>query len=216
MDLADKIFRMNRKDAKLFTLLLLILSLSLLFLVARKGTKDQASTHSASAITDKEGRLIQKINQELKASQIKSEINQLESADGNANGPPIDASLDWAPTLNNSPNQPENTNPLSFEQENFGQQVLKDTEYKADNSKNLTPEQRVNSKLERERWVRDYENREREVVVKQFIENAKSSGLDVRLNKNLEVTEVTPLQKEEPILFPTGGSPKEFTDDPED
>lgn len=184
---------MNRTDVKSLILIFLLLLLTFFMLVARKGARDQASFMP--------NQLVKKIDQSLKDTNIKNEINQLEVDNENEIGSPLDVDGSWSPAQNSNLVGPENLNPLSFEQENPGQQVLKDIQYDSNRQRHLTPEQRVNSKLEREMWVRDYENSEREVVVKQFIENAKKEGVQIKLNKNLDVTGVTPVQNEEPILF---------------
>lgn len=185
---------MSKNDLKTLCLLFLILLLSGLLLLSRRGAKDQASL--------RQNQLVQKINQSLKDTKIKNEINQLEVDIGNENGPQIDSSVGGgAPAQYDDKMSSDKVNPLSFEQENSGQQVLKDIEYESRRSRNLTPEQRINSKLEREAWIRDHENRERELVVKQFLENARERGVDIRLNKNLDIIGVAPVQGDKPILF---------------
>lgn len=59
----------------------------------------------------------------------------------------------------------------------------------------LTPEERINSALAMRRWAKDYEQHQTAEYVKEFIENARAQGYEVKLNDQLEVVEIHQIPK---------------------
>lgn len=80
-------------------------------------------------------------------------------------------------------------NPLTLDQEESTNKVMQDIQgdRTTPNARSLTPDQRVNKKLERDEFVRDYDERLQEEYTRQFLENASESGYEVQLNEDLEV-----------------------------
>jgi hypothetical protein len=65
-----------------------------------------------------------------------------------------------------------------------------------------SPDDRINTKIERDKFLRQYEEQYKQAYVAQFLKNARERGLDVRLNENLEVIDVRPLDDKLPLQFP--------------
>jgi hypothetical protein len=183
----------KNQDRRDWGLLLLILALFLfvaaLFVEGGRGEKNQSS------VTTRDRELLNNINTYLKDTAIREEVqkrnaieeySQPESAE--------EMSID---------SRDEKVNPLLFDQEDPGQQVLRDLEVKRRRQgRPTTPDQRISSKLERDAWVREYEKRQKDEYVRQFLENAKKQGVDVRLNKDLDVTGLRIRPEEEAIRVP--------------
>jgi hypothetical protein len=143
-----------------------------------------------------------KLDNYMKDSQIREEINEQSTEVQNRAAPrvgdPDPSSYDGTDSVNS----------LSFDQDNTSQRVLRDTEGKKSHSgRPLTPDQRISAKLERDNWVKQHEKRQNEEFVRQFIENARQQGVDVRLNKNLDVTGLGSAPTDEPIRVPQSVSP---------
>jgi hypothetical protein len=60
----------------------------------------------------------------------------------------------------------------------------------------VTPEERINTALANKKWIRDYEQHQTQEYVRQFIENARTQGYEVKLNDRLEVVEINRIPKD--------------------
>jgi hypothetical protein len=75
----------------------------------------------------------------------------------------------------------------------------------------LTPAERISEKIARDEWAIEYDQEYQEYYTKAFIENARRDGLDIRLNKNLDVVDLSPTNQDKPLRFPqsaTSGIPR--------
>ncbi len=66
----------------------------------------------------------------------------------------------------------------------------------------MTPNERISQMLEQNEAIQDYNRRYRQAFIRQFLKNAHEHGVDVRLNKNLDVTGISIDTSNRPLLFP--------------
>jgi hypothetical protein len=66
----------------------------------------------------------------------------------------------------------------------------------------LTPDERISEKLARDEWAVEYDQKYQEAYVKAFVEKARQDGVDVQLNKNLDVVGIGPSYVARPIRVP--------------
>lgn len=189
----------NRDWGLLLLVLGLFLFVGTLFVEGERDSRDAASRAADVFSGEKMGQraVSQKINRDLKEAVLKDEIQQGTVSVENQAAPPINTA---DPSLYE---ETSSINPLLFDQENPGQKILKETD-KAHrpSGATLTPDQRISSKLARDEWIKDYERRQKEEYVRQFLQNAKNHGINVRLNKNLDVTGLDVSPSDEPIRVP--------------
>lgn len=183
----------KKQERRDWGLLLLILALFLfvaaLFVEGGRGEKNQSS------VTTRDRELLNNINTYLKDTAIREEVQKRNALEEYSQPEPAEEmSID---------SRDEKVNPLIFDQEDPGHQVLRDLEAKKRrDGRPVTPDQRISSKLERDAWTREYEQRQKDEYVRQFLENARKQGVDVRLNKDLDVTGLQVRPTEEPIRVP--------------
>lgn len=193
---------MKPNDNKALFLILLLLLLGIFLIIRKQGVKDQASVLPNSQPAKGETAIVQEINRDLKDASLKSEMRVQEIENGNSQMPSVDPTLPMTTDLPQGQSESD-VIPLEFEQENSGEQVMKDTELGRKKARRpMTPEQRISAKLDRDAWVRDQQKREQDTVVRQFLENARAGGVNVRLNENLDVTGVAPMEQPKPIRVP--------------
>lgn len=94
--------------------------------------------------------------------------------------------------------------PLTVEGENPGERMYKENNpsdltqrYNA-----LTPEQRVNKKINRDQFAQDYQRSQEEAFLKQYIENARRAGYELKLNSKGEIVDYTEIGTSDPLRFP--------------
>lgn len=149
--------------------------------------------------------VVNRINEHLKESQIESEIRQQSTQIENQMAPKA-APGDAAEYNPEAPN--DRVNPLILDQVDPNARVIQDLKGgRTSSSSPPTPDQRISSKLAKERWVQQYEQEYQEEYVRQFKENARKDGLDVRVNKDLDVTGIGVAPVERPIRLPQSESP---------
>jgi hypothetical protein len=66
----------------------------------------------------------------------------------------------------------------------------------------LTPEQRINNKITRDQWEREYREAYEKEYLRAYIENARKAGYDVKLSAAGDIVEVTDIGTNEPVRFP--------------
>ena len=77
--------------------------------------------------------------------------------------------------------------------------VLEDLEEPINqNNSELTPGERVELSIIRDREIAAYEHEQRLQYVRQFLQNARSKGYDIILNDKLEVVQINRVQDEKP------------------
>lgn len=191
----------NKRNDRDWGLLLLVLGLFLfvaaLFLEGRRGTKDQAS-YGADPVRAEERRrreALNQVEQNLKEAHLKEATRVHMTEIENDIAAPV---VPYGTTPIMDDGQPH---PLVFDQENPGRRVLEDVEPRRPR-RSLTPDQRITSKIERESWSRDYNKKYEQEYVRQFLENARRKGVEIRLNENLDVTGIETFPVEEPIRVP--------------
>ncbi|MCB0351166.1 MAG: hypothetical protein KDD38_08280, partial [Bdellovibrionales bacterium] len=184
-----------------------------LFLEGERGANEQSSVMPTAEMHElgstqahnkkmQQRKILKRLDYDLKDSAIRDELKRFATEAENE----ASSSVDENAALENSSHL-ENINPLVFDQENAGQRVLRDTEdARVGRGRPLTPEQRIAAKIERDLWSQDYETRQRAEFVKQFLENARKNGVDIRLNDNLDVTGIDRFEVEAPIRFPQSDS----------
>lgn len=192
---------MGTQNDKLQYFIAAVLLVAILILLSGRGHKNMSSMIPALQ-SDQQTLINNKINLELKQTDLKSEIKIKEIEIENAVDSVLSHDVNEETVENLQPDLPAKVNPLEFEQENPGEQVLQDINYEKRKSRALTPEQRITTKLERDAWVREQEKIEQEVMVKKIIQNARDKGVELRVNKNLDVIGVSPAPKEEPLRIP--------------
>lgn len=69
-----------------------------------------------------------------------------------------------------------------------------------------TPGQNIAQMLQQNASVQDYNRRLQREYVRQFLKNAHKHGVDVQLNKNLDVTGLSVNTTNRPLLFPPSSS----------
>jgi hypothetical protein len=175
--------RQPKDDSRNWGILLLLLAL-LLFLGALfyKGQdKDKWSI---------------KISHDLKDAAIRRELMQRSTESESENAEVLQNS-------NTAAAGEEIPTPLTLDQENPGRQVLKDTESRHQQiGRPLTPDQRISAKIEKEQWLDEDQKRRDAEYVQQFLQNARKKGVNLQLNKNLDVTGISVSPTEEPIRIP--------------
>lgn len=65
-------------------------------------------------------------------------------------------------------------------------------------------EDQLQKSINQREWVDQYEREYQQAFAEQFVDNAKSNGLEVQLNKELKVIGIRPLQKPEPLPLNNG------------
>jgi hypothetical protein len=139
------------------------------------------------------------VDSKLKETLLKSDFQKYRIQEQRVGAPAIEGEA----LINDD--QYKNVNPINLDQDNHADQVLNDTSdhtLKKGEVGSQTPDQRISTKLERDAWARDYSNRLNEEYRRQFIENAKRNGVNVRLNKNGDVTAISEAPIEQPIRIP--------------
>ncbi len=66
----------------------------------------------------------------------------------------------------------------------------------------LTPEQRIHKKINRDEFARDYQKVQEDAFMKQYIENARRAGYELKLNAKGEVVDYREIGAPEPLRFP--------------
>jgi hypothetical protein len=92
---------------------------------------------------------------------------------------------------------------LRLDQENMNKKLAE--EFESKNNKNrrpLTPDERLAQKLERDQYIQDYNKKYEDEYVRQFIENARNKGVNIRLDDDLNVTGMNTFEVEKPIRVP--------------
>lgn len=56
-----------------------------------------------------------------------------------------------------------------------------------------TPEERISARIAEKKWLHEYKKMERKTYIQNFIEAARLAGYDIKIDDNLVVTEVRPL-----------------------
>lgn len=149
-------------------------------------------------------RTLKRINENLKDLSIKKEILGREVDLDSSSATPI---KDWEGTLPNGSDE-EMPLPFSLDQENPAKKVLSDTDGRTERTKRpLTPDQRISKKIETEVWLRNEERRREREYIRQFIENAREQGYEIRLNENLDVVGIGDAGDPQPIRIPQSVSP---------
>lgn len=198
----------KKNDQREWGLLLLIFAIFLfiggLFIGGERGSNEQSSVLYSGDMPQyhQKRQLLKRLDYDLKDSSTKADLNRDMTIIEHQSAAKLDESSALESNL-----QLNNVNPLSLDQESVGKNVLNDTEGRADPSvKVQTPEQRISSKIARDQWSQEHDQRYREEYIKQFLENAKRSGVDIRLNDNLDVTGIDRFEMEKPIRIPQSES----------
>jgi hypothetical protein len=192
----------RKNESKDWGLVLLIFSIFIfiggLFYEGSSGEKSSASHSRSMQPSNDPNRIYNNLNSRLKETAVKEEILRQSVEAESAVAPSTQAGED--PEVSG---YDENTHPFKLDQENPGQQVLRDTERKRrSTNRPLTPDQRISSKLEKEAFLQEDERRRQEEYVRQFLQNAKKQGVNIKLNKNLDVTGIEAVPVERPIRVP--------------
>lgn len=199
-------FSERKDESKDWGLLLLIFSIFIfiggLFYEGREGENSSASRSNNLMNSDDTHRVYNDINSKLKETAVKEEILKQTVDSESAIAPSTEDGQD--PEVSGVE---DGVYPLSLDQENAGQKVLQDTERKRRTvNRPLTPDQRISSKLEKEAWLREDEKLRQEEYIKQFLQNAKKQGVNIKLNKNLDVMGIDTVPVERPIRIPQSTS----------
>ena len=94
--------------------------------------------------------------------------------------------------------------PMIIEGENPGERMYKENNPQdvAQRYNGLTPEQRINKKINRDEFARDYQKQQEEAFMQQYIENARRAGYELKLNAKGEVVDYREIGSSDPLRFP--------------
>ena len=133
------------------------------------------------------------MNEELKETAIQTELQREATKEDNAGSDAIS---------NRDFDEPVSPKPIPFvlqQQNNFPKNSQKET---AQNY-SMTPSERISLMLKQNERIQNYNRRYRREFVQQFLKNAHDHGVDVQLNKNLDVTGLSIDTSNRPLLFPS-------------
>lgn len=101
-----------------------------------------------------------------------------------------------------------NTGNLKLEQESHGERVVKEIEeyQRQGDDRVLDPSEIVERRIARDQVMAEYDKKYRKEYIEAFLQNAREQGLDVRLNKDLEVVDILDVGQDEPMRFPNSVS----------
>lgn len=87
---------------------------------------------------------------------------------------------------------PENDRPLgvSLDQENSAEKVYKDLYGHQDNRGPMSPDDRINMRLQEDKWLAQTEKQERKQYIQNFLKEAYDAGYAIDLDENLVVVRV--------------------------
>lgn len=151
----------------------------------------QSVNQSANKSVNK---LDDQINFHLKAADVKA---QLEEAKARAAVESIGDDFQY----DNSENFKR---PLSLSRkgESHAVDITKENDANDRVYRQLNPSQLIDRQMAKEQFNSDYNEKYREEYIRQFIENARSQGIDIKLNDDLEVVEIQKRPLEQPLRFP--------------
>lgn len=135
---------------------------------------------------------VQRVNEHLKIIETTQEIREIQSRLDTPQGSSL------APADINSLPQYDNLQYRRFEEEDQARRVYEDLNPSTKSFDTpLTPEERINAALANKRWMKDYEEHQKQEYIRAFVENARSQGFEVQINDQLEVVSVKeiPLDK---------------------
>jgi hypothetical protein len=168
------------------------------------GSAEQNSISSAPPNVPVPPAIVNRINEHLKDAEIKEEMQRQNANIDIQSSPPLGPIDEDAVTIDQEKNA---INPLVLDQENRAARAIQEPRSNSSSRLPPTSDQRISSQLAKEQWTRDYDQKYKEEYVRQFIENARKSGLDVKVNKDLDVTGLRPLPSEEPLRIPQSEAP---------
>ncbi len=155
--------------------------------------KDMASHEAVNAAPSQEPSLQRQLNTDLKDTANRAQLKKETMQEDNAG----------ADSLSNTDFEQDGSAPipLVLQQQNNAKDVAHDEMPKA--FQPMTPDQRVSLMLQRNQWLKDYDQAYQQEYIRQFLKNAREHGVNVRLNKNLDVTGLSVNRSNQPILFRT-------------
>ena len=159
--------------------------------------KDMASRATTPVMTSADQALQNQMNSNLKDATVRSDLKKETMQEDDAGSNTI-SERDIERNERTAPI------PLVLEQQNSANDIARDEMPKA--LEPMTPDQRVSLMLQRNEWLKDYDQAYQQEYIRQFLKNAHDHGVSVRLNKNLDVTGLSVNRSNQPIRFPTSST----------
>lgn len=161
------------------------------------GRQKNLASREVSPATAPSPNLQERLNADLKDAAIRTNLKKETMEEDNSD----------SATISNSDfenDQSQRPIPLVLQQQNNSKDVVRDEVPKANEP--LTPDQRVSLMLQRNQWLKNYDRAYRREYVRQFLKNAREHGVNVRLNKNLDVTGLSFNRSNRPLRFPSAAT----------
>lgn len=201
MEVRQESRKKSKKDYSWIFLLLFFLGVGILFLVddsqSQKNAQPQAKVGPVQ-IDEKEK--IQRVNQHMKEMAIQVERDRLRRAQEARN------ELKRAESGYAQEGYTHDQG-LTFESEKSMEQLASELDRSQSlREDQLTPEQIVNNRLLDLQMEQKADMAYREEYARQFIENARAAGWEIRLGPNFEVLSVKKIRPRKPSLFESGPS----------
>jgi hypothetical protein len=191
---------MQKTDTSLFIVLLLVLGG--LYLLRPARVAKPRGPAPAVAGTVAQSPTLQKIektiDENMKIGRSTQELRRDLTAIENSQAPLVDMSK-----LDPSTFDPAAPLPLKLNAEDAaGRAFQLEVENRNKARGALSPEQRINNKINRDQWEREYREAYEREYLRAYVENARKAGYDVKLNSEGDIVEVTTIGTEEPVRFP--------------
>lgn len=196
---------MLKKDASLILIILLALCGLYLLLPEGKTHQPESAEYSSQRVgtavpqhTPNWNKIEKTIDMHMKLGRHSEELRrQLTAVENAMQAPQIDpAKIDPLVYESNEPL------PLDSEIESDAARVYRQTIERKRESRSLTPDERISSKISRDQWEREYREAYEREYIKAYLENARKAGYDIRLNEKGEIIDVIKIGQSEPMRFP--------------
>ena len=158
------------------------------------GQRENLASREASSIAAPSPNLQDRLNTDLKDTAIRSGLKKETMEEDNADS----AAISNSDFENDQSQRPI---PLVLKQQNNSGDVVRDEIPQT--YEPPTPDQRVSLMLQRNQWLKNYDQAYQREYIRQFLKNAREHGVNVRLNKNLDVTGFSLNRSNQPLLFPS-------------
>ncbi|MBX7232722.1 MAG: hypothetical protein K1X29_11630 [Bdellovibrionales bacterium] len=176
----------NNQTSWAMFFILLLLSFALFLILSDNDSTQKTLVKGESSSLNINKKILNLINKNLQSTEQKIEHLSLLSELENNTLESLTKSKESDLSFSNSNLQSPLTNP--FESEDRSGRVFNDLNPKIKyDGQAPSPQDRVASLVEQEQWLKKYENKQRELFVKQFLNNAKAAGYNIKLNSNLQV-----------------------------
>ena len=138
-------------------------------------------------IDEERQRMLNKVNKHLQYVEKQKELHELDAQLLRAE---MENDIDPARAKNQPPKIDYSYERLS--DDNQAEHIYEDLKGGAERRYDtpLTPKERINSALEMRRWMKDYEEHQIQEYIREYVENAREQGYEVKINDKLEVVEI--------------------------